>query len=108
MSKDHAPTKKSTKSVEETPVKLKRHKKEWESSELEKETIMAIAKKAKKLREDSKMSYEDFALEAGINRNSYYRFEKASFTGKNFTIGLLLKIIGALNLTPEEFFKDIS
>ena len=67
----------------------------------------AIAKKAKKLREDAKMSYEDFALKADINRNSYYRFEKASVTGKNFTVGLLLKIIGALNLTPEEFFKGI-
>ena len=70
-------------------------------------TIMAIAEKAKRLRESLNLSYEGFAAQCMVNRNSYFRFEQSARKGENFTVALLLKVIRGLNLTPEEFFKDI-
>ena len=107
MSEDPVPSQKSIKSVEEKTKKKRLPKKQMKISKAEKNLIMAIAKKAKKLREETELSYENFATEAGINRISYYRFEKSSSTADNYTIELLIKVIGALKLTPEEFFKDI-
>jgi DNA-binding XRE family transcriptional regulator len=69
--------------------------------------LKLIAEKAKKMRIAKKMSYELFALHAGINRNSYYRFEKSATSGDNYTVALLLKVITGLDSTFEEFFKDI-
>jgi len=76
-------------------------------SDIDRKTIKAIAGNAKKMRKEMKVGYEEFALKAGINRNSYYRFERAAKTGENFTIGLLLKVIKGLNVPVSEFFKTI-
>jgi len=69
--------------------------------------LKSIAEKAKKMRTSMNMSYEVFALHAGINRISYYRFEKSADSGDNFTVALLIKVIQGLGTTPAEFFKDI-
>lgn len=69
--------------------------------------IKLIADKAKKMRIAKSMSYEEFAIRAGINRNSYYRFEKSASTGDNYTVALLMTVISGLGTTPAEFFKDI-
>jgi hypothetical protein len=69
--------------------------------------IKSIAAKARKMRIALNMSYEVFAIHAGINRMSYYRFEKSAETGDNFTVALLLTVISGLGTTPAEFFKDI-
>jgi DNA-binding XRE family transcriptional regulator len=69
--------------------------------------IKLIADKVKKMRIAKKMSYEEFALRVGINRNSYYRFEKSADTGDNYTVALLVTVISGLGTTPAEFFKDI-
>lgn len=75
--------------------------------EVDKVQIKKIAAKAKELRVKSGYSYEEFALNASINRNTYFRFEKAAITGENITLALLLKVIRGLNMTVEDFFKDI-
>ena len=69
--------------------------------------IKSIAEKARKMRIAMNMSYEIFAIHAGINRMSYYRFEKSAETGDNFTVALLMKVIRGLNTTPAQFFKFI-
>ncbi len=68
---------------------------------------MMIADRAKNLRKGMNFSYEEFALNSGVNRNTYFRFEKSAESGKNFTVALLLQIIRGLHMTPAEFFKDI-
>lgn len=75
--------------------------------EVDKVQIKKIATKAKELRIKSGYTYEEFALHAGINRNTYFRFEQSGKKGENFTIGLLLKVVRGLNLTISDFFKDI-
>ncbi len=75
--------------------------------DIEKQKLRLIAEKVKKLREATKMSYEEFALHSGINRNSYYKLEKSAKHGNNYTIALLLKVLRGLNIKPSEFFKDI-
>jgi DNA-binding XRE family transcriptional regulator len=74
---------------------------------LDKEAIKRIASKAKELRNTAGYTYENFAQHAGINRNTYFRFEKSSITGDNFTIAVLLKTIRGLNMTISEFFEGI-
>jgi DNA-binding XRE family transcriptional regulator len=78
--------------------------------DVDRDYIKKIATKVKELRVKSGYSsYETFALHAGINRNSYFRFEKKSAdTGENFTIALLLKITRGLNISLTDFFKDIN
>lgn len=76
-------------------------------SEADRESIKKISAKVKKLREEQGYSYESFAQHAGINRNSYFRFEKSALTGDNFTIALLSKVIKGLNLSFSSFFKDL-
>jgi transcriptional regulator with XRE-family HTH domain len=75
--------------------------------DVDREKIKIIATKAKKLRESNGYSYESFALHAGINRNTYFRFEKAATTGENITLALIITIIRGLNMTISEFFSDI-
>ena len=70
-------------------------------------TLMMIAVRARNLRKGMNISYEEFALKSGVNRNTYFRFEKSAESGKNFTAALLLQIIRGLHMTPAEFFKDI-
>jgi DNA-binding XRE family transcriptional regulator len=76
-------------------------------SDIEKESLKLIADKVKKLRITKFSSYEQFALHIGINRNSYYRLEKSSMTGENFTLALLLKVIRGLDISVSDFFHDL-
>ena len=75
--------------------------------DIDRDYIKKIAARAKELRIQSGCSYESFAGHAGINRNSYFRFEKKSAeSGENITLALLLKIIRGLNMSVPEFFQD--
>lgn len=47
-------------------------------------------------------SYEFFAYENGFSRPQYGKYE----AGANITIATLSKILNALNVSWEEFFKD--
>lgn len=81
--------------------------KKHEVPELDRETIKAIAAKAKDMREKQGYSYEGFALHAGLNRNTYFKFEKAATTGENFTVVTLLKVIRGLDVSLSSFFEDV-
>jgi len=81
--------------------------KKHEVSELDKATIKKIAAKAKDMRKEKGYSYEGFALHAGINRNTYFKFEKSATTGENFTINTLLKVLRGLELSLGSFFEDL-
>ena len=72
----------------------------------DKKTIMRIAGKARQLRVAGGLGYEEFALKANINRNTYFKFEKSATTGENFTVATLAKVIRGNNQTWETFFKD--
>jgi DNA-binding XRE family transcriptional regulator len=76
-------------------------------SDDERSRLKLISEKARKMREEKDISYEQFAIQTGINRNSYYRFEKSAVTGDNYTVALLLKVITGLGTTIPEFFEDI-
>ena len=76
-------------------------------SDIEKEKLKLIAEKVKKMRKDTNMSYEQFAIQSEINRNSYFRLEQAAKSGDNYTVALLLKVIRGLGSTPSQFFGDI-
>ena len=69
--------------------------------------LKSIAEKAKELREKAGYTYEEFALHAGINRNTYFRFEKSAITGDNYTMTLLLKITKGLDISIKDFFQQI-
>ena len=82
--------------------------KKHDISELDRDSIKRIAARAKEIRVSQGYSYEDFALHAKINRNTYFKFEKSATTGDNFTIAVLAKVIRGLDLTFETFFQGIS
>lgn len=108
MSEEQAPYKKivkAKKSVE--TAKTRRTKKPMVISSEDTIRLKLIAEKAANLRKDRDISYEEFASRAGINRNSYYRFEKSADTGDKYSVALLMKVIRGLGTTPAEFFKDI-
>jgi transcriptional regulator with XRE-family HTH domain len=86
---------------------LDKEKKPHAIPDVDREYIKKIAVKAKFLREEKGYSYESFALHAGVNRNSYFRFERSAVKGDNYTVALLLRVIRGLNMTTSEFFKDI-
>jgi DNA-binding Xre family transcriptional regulator len=66
--------------------------------------VVKIAKRIKELRvKKGYSSYEVFAYENGISRSQFGKYEK----GENMRIESLLKVIKALGVTPEEFFKGI-
>lgn len=75
-------------------------------TDLDKKVIKRIANKAKYLRIAQGCGYEEFALKANINRNTYFKFEKSAETGENFTVATLAKVIRGNNQTWESFFKD--
>lgn len=75
--------------------------------ELDRVSIKRIASRAKELRQQMGYSYEEFALQAKINRNTYFKFEKSAVTGDNFTVAILAKVIRGLNLTLESFFQGL-
>jgi transcriptional regulator with XRE-family HTH domain len=66
--------------------------------------IKKIAAKAKELRIKAGYTYEEFAAHAGLNRNTYFRFEKSSTSGDNFTIATFLRVLRGLNMTATYFF----
>ena len=82
-------------------------RKKHDITDLDRDSIKRIASKAKELRVEKGYSYEDFALHAKINRNTYFKFEKSSTTGDNFTIAVLAKVIRGLDLTFESFFQNL-
>ena len=90
---------------EEEPKR--RPKKKLVMSTEEVEIIKAIAEKAKSLRESLNLGSEEFALKAGINRNTYFRFEKSATKSDNYTIAILLRVIRGLDMTVEDFFKGL-
>ena len=66
-----------------------------------------LAQIGNKMREKRKAmgfrSSEAFAWENGINRVQYWRMEN----GQNFTLDSLFKVLDAMEMSVEEFFKDI-
>lgn len=48
-------------------------------------------------------NYEYFAYENNISRPQYGKYE----AGANIQLNTLFKLLKALNVTPEEFFKDL-
>ena len=82
-------------------------RKKHDIPDIDKDMIKRIASKAKKLRIEMGYSYEDFALHAGLNRNTYFKFEKSAITGDNFTILTLLKVIRGANQTVSSFFQNL-
>lgn len=107
MSEDQASYSKLGKAKESVKTAKRSPKKPMVISDIEKGYIKQIAEKAKSMRIAKKISYEQFALQVGINRNSYYRFEQSASSGDNYTVALLLKVITGLDTTLPEFFKDI-
>ncbi len=82
-------------------------RKKHEVPEIDMEAIKRIAAKAKDMRKKGGYSYEGFALHAGINRNTYFKFEKSAATGENFTIATLLKVFRGLEQSLGSFFEDL-
>lgn len=108
MSEEKALYKKAVKAKESgKTVKTRRTKKFMVVSDDDHRRLKLIAEKAANLRKEMDISYEEFAIRAGINRNSYYRFEKSAETGDKYSVALLMTVIRGLGLTPAEFFKDI-
>ncbi len=70
----------------------------------DKQTIKAIAAKAKRLRVEQGHSYEGFAINNNIHRITYYKFETGE---QNFTASVLIKVIRGLGMSLSEFFKDL-
>ncbi len=73
--------------------------------EVDRDYIKKIALRAKEIRIKAGYSYESFAIHAGINRNTYFRFEGSATSGDNFTVALLVKVIRKLGSTPSQFFS---
>jgi hypothetical protein len=107
MSEEQAPYKKSEKVKESIKAAKRGPKKPMVISDDDIRRLKSIAEKAKKMRIAKNVSYEIFAMNSGINRISYYRFERSAETGDNYTVALLLKVISGLDSTPAEFFKSI-
>lgn len=107
MSEEQAQYKKLGKSKAPGETANRLPKKSMVISDEDTSRLKLISEKAKKLRIAKNMSYEEFAIHAGINRNSYYRFEKSATSGDFYTVALLMKVISGLGSTPAEFFKDI-
>jgi len=74
--------------------------------QMTKEEIKYLKKLGSRLRYYRKKkgytNYEYFAYENGFNRPQYGKYE----TGGNIQFNTLLKILKALDVTFEEFFKD--
>ena len=68
---------------------------------------IALEKLGKRIRELRKQkgysNYEHFAYENGISRTQYGKYEK----GENMKFLTFLKVLKGLDVTVEEFFKDI-
>lgn len=70
---------------------------------LEKDVLIEIGLRLKKLREDKGFSsYERFAIEYDLSRMHYWKIEKGL---ANITIRTLLNILNIHNIKIEEFFS---
>jgi hypothetical protein len=68
------------------------------------EVITRISERIKELRIDAGYSsYENFAIDNGLDRKQYWRAEN----GSNLTIKSLLRILNVHHITFAEFYKDI-
>ncbi|WP_415060951.1 helix-turn-helix domain-containing protein [Flavobacterium sp.] len=66
--------------------------------------LLAVANRLKELRkEKGYKNYEHIAFELGMSRSAYWRLE----TGANFEIKTLIRICVVLDISLEEFFKNI-
>lgn len=71
---------------------------------LNQEELKAIALRLKELRKAKGYSnYEHIAFDLEMSRSAYWRLE----TGVNFELKTLIKICRLLDVSLEEFFKDI-
>ena len=107
MSEEQVQNDKLVKTIGSVEAAKRLPKKPMVLSDDDTKRLKLIAEKAKKMRIAKKMSYEFFALHAGINRNSYYRFERSATSGDNYTVALLLKVISGLDSTVKKFFEDL-
>ena len=70
---------------------------------LEKDVLIEIGLRLKKLREDKGFSsYERFAIEYDLSRMHYWKIEKGL---ANITIRTLLNILNIHNIKIDEFFS---
>jgi transcriptional regulator with XRE-family HTH domain len=71
---------------------------------LNQEELKAIANRLKELRKLKGYSnYEHIAFDLEMSRSAYWRLE----TGVNFELKTLIKICRLLDVSLEDFFKDI-
>lgn len=67
------------------------------------EALQKLAERIKELRKaKGYTNYENFAYDHGIARAQYGKYEKGD---NDLRFSSLLKVIEALGVTPEEFFK---
>lgn len=107
MSEDQVPYAKKAKEEKSIGTAKRRKKKPMVISDGDVKILRMIVYKAINLREEMDVSSEEFAIRNGINRNSYYRFEKSPLTQDKYSVALLIKVIRGLGLTPAQFFKNI-
>ncbi|MBS1488013.1 MAG: helix-turn-helix transcriptional regulator [Bacteroidetes bacterium] len=70
----------------------------------EEEWLFLISNRIKELRKEcGYTSYENFALDNGLDRKQYWRIEN----GTNLTIKTLIKILTIHNLTLDKFFIEL-
>jgi transcriptional regulator with XRE-family HTH domain len=67
------------------------------------EWIELISRKLKELRKEKYSSYENFALDHGLDRKQYWRVE----AGANITIKTLIKILAIHRLDISTFFREL-
>ena len=67
------------------------------------EILRRIGEKVRELRKDQDKNYEDFARKHQINKVTLQRLE----TGQNFTMKSLVEILGILDVSIEDFFRDL-
>ena len=76
------------------------------AKELDKYTDKQLAnlgKRIKKIRKEAGFTnYEQFAFTHGINRSQYGRYEN----GEDLRFSSLLKVLKALDISLEDFFKE--
>jgi transcriptional regulator with XRE-family HTH domain len=65
--------------------------------------LVLISEKLKELRREDSTSYENFALEHGLDRKQYWRIEN----GANITVRTLIKTLEIHDVDIVTFFREI-
>lgn len=73
-----------------------------EQNEFINEYLEKIGKRIRTLRKENYTSYEKFAFTHDLNRVTYGRIEN----GKDLLMSNFLKVLKALDVTPQEFFAE--